>query len=242
MSKGANQQKRELAEQDPDLLKPALMKLAVMPRYYTKKVLIKKQNENGEEVYDDSLNEVLYEELGTFGDIVARSRKELLEGYVCPEGKTPYQLDPELADLAALPEALPEFEQTFQASSRERWSKYLVKFGDQAVNGRLAELEAQRKLSQNVVQPVGLPDTDTAEESAKEKDESMMKILQEKLAKLFRRNKHTPIVSIQEVEGETTDKGQTPKGAPSEKSVRDEDEDIIQVRLRKVIAKEERRK
>ena len=106
-SKGANQKKRELAQQDPDLLKPAFMKLAAVPRYYNKKVLIKKRNENGEEVYDDFLNEALFKELGTFGEIVAKSRKELLEGYVCPEGKTPFQLDPELDSLAALPAGLP---------------------------------------------------------------------------------------------------------------------------------------
>ena len=58
------------------------------------------------------------------------------------------------------------------------------------------------------------------------------------LTTCFRRNKQAPRVLVQEVEQEAAD-GQA---ATSEKSVRDEEEDIIQVRLRKVIAEEEKRK
>lgn len=69
--------------------KPRLLKVK-HPRYYKKKLMVK--TEVLERIHDEELqmelckqlNETLLIELGTFGDIVELSRRQLLEGYVRP--------------------------------------------------------------------------------------------------------------------------------------------------------------
>lgn len=115
-----------MGKKDPDLLKPKLMKLAKSPYFYEKKVFIKHGalETIKEDSLEESLNEELYRELGNFGSIVDISRKQILEDYCCPEGKTPLVFNPKLESLPALPGRSSGFKETFQDSSKRRWDTF----------------------------------------------------------------------------------------------------------------------
>ena len=95
-----NVQVQKLIDEDSDLAKPELEVLAYRPKNYNKKVLIKKINEEGNEVYNDEMNEFIFKEIGNFGDIVQISRFELTKGFVCPPTKRHLTMKPELDQMS----------------------------------------------------------------------------------------------------------------------------------------------
>jgi hypothetical protein len=112
---------------DPDLKKPKLEKQRRVPMTYGKRVMIKptglapiKEEELSQ--LEQDLNDAIYRELGTYGDIVEASRKQILEGYVRPKGKYRAPKKAEVLPVAPLPDLMEDFAETFEERSRSRWS------------------------------------------------------------------------------------------------------------------------
>lgn len=117
----------ELMEMDPDMKKPKLEKQRNVPMSYGKRVMIKptglapiKEEELSQ--LEHELNDALYDELGNFGDIVEASRKQILAGYVRPKGKYRAPKKGEVLPVAPLPDLIEDFAETFEESSRRRWT------------------------------------------------------------------------------------------------------------------------
>jgi hypothetical protein len=71
-----------------------------------------------------SIGEVIYQEFGTYGDLVEISRKAILEGYTCPPEKTPIEFSNLLEPAMVLPSHMPDFVEGFAHSSRNRWMDF----------------------------------------------------------------------------------------------------------------------
>lgn len=108
-----------MIEEDPDLAKPKFMPLQNVPKSYGKKIMLKHTGlaqikEEEIEAFEDSLNQEIFRDLGNFGDIVEKSRRQIVGDYVCPDDKEPvvfeYYRKPEMPDL---PEPMEPFETTF---------------------------------------------------------------------------------------------------------------------------------
>ena len=115
--------KEKLAKLDPDLVKPHLMKLKTVPATYGKKILLK-TNRNLDtinEMDDEDLNDEIYNDIGNFGDLVEKSRKDLTHNFVCPPNKNPIHFTSKPADIAPLPAMSKDFKISFVESSRNRW-------------------------------------------------------------------------------------------------------------------------
>ena len=98
----------------PEMEKPRLMKLTDVPSTYSKKIQIRHNGldtiiEEDKSNVDVDINEELFKEYGTFGDIVELSRKQILEGFVRPKPKEGDYEKYSVTPIAPLPKRMEEF-------------------------------------------------------------------------------------------------------------------------------------
>lgn len=70
--------------------KPEIEKVKEVPMTYGKRVMIKPTGlatVNEDDEFQEELNETIYRELGNFGDIAEKSRREILEGFARKDQK-----------------------------------------------------------------------------------------------------------------------------------------------------------
>ena len=99
-----------------NMSKPKMMKIQKKPRIYSKKVVYRTQGlqldtilEEDISILENEINDCLYKELGTFGDIVQLARKQILEGYVRPKLKKDYMDKYIVKPIAPLPKRIENF-------------------------------------------------------------------------------------------------------------------------------------
>lgn len=97
-----------------------------MPRSYGKKVWIRPSGlptikEEMEEM-EKEINDEIFKDLGNFGDIVEKSRDQILEGYCRPRNMESPPRPKEIVDVPDIPPELPSFDKSFEESKYERWA------------------------------------------------------------------------------------------------------------------------
>ena len=124
---------------DPDMQKPKLSKQRNVPTSYAKKIMVKKtglqvieEEENSQDYIEKEINETIFQELGNFGDIVELSRKQILEGYVRPKRSKGF--DVKTVTILPVPQEIDRFKETFDVSSRNRWSNFVKEHPEEKEN------------------------------------------------------------------------------------------------------------
>ena len=113
-----NERVDEIYLNNPDMMKPKLKQLRNVPPNYDKRIYDKNQMQQlptiveDDENLDESINDSLYKQYGNFGQVVELSRKQILEGFVRPEGLEKPKKKDEIS-IEDIPKPMPEFENTF---------------------------------------------------------------------------------------------------------------------------------
>jgi hypothetical protein len=116
---------RILDDEEPEKRKPKIQQLARVPKSYGKKVWVKPSGlptiKEEQEEMEKEINEEIYKDLGTFGDIVELSRDQILAGYCRPRNMESPPRPKEIVEVEEVPEEIPAFDRTFEESKYARW-------------------------------------------------------------------------------------------------------------------------
>ena len=124
---------KEFYRRDPELKLPVMEPIPVLPEHRMKVIIMAKKDFKTT-VSIDEINRAIFEELGTFGDIIDLSRRQLCEGFIRPKekeqidfinemplpmidiGPCPLEMNPEL-----LRPRVKKYLDTFEQESKRRW-------------------------------------------------------------------------------------------------------------------------